>query len=128
MGNLNGNKKAIISKGNIQNIKSKYILIKIFDYLHNRKFLNLIKCSKSIKDRIDININDYKKCSEIYSSIEIEIKLLYNSSCRFINIINKDQKYFHIYLNNNNKEMKRDYIKKNDKVKVIKIIIDYQIK
>ena len=74
---------------------------------------------------MDISINDYKKCSEIYSSIEIEIKPLYNSSWRFINIKNKDQKYFHIYLNNNNKEMKRDYIKKNEKVKIVKIIMDY---
>ena len=43
-----------------------------------KKSLDIIKYNKIIKDRININIKDYKEYSEIYSSIEIEIKLVNN--------------------------------------------------
>ena len=54
-------------------LKSKYILQFIFDNLSKRKSLNFIKYNKNIQNKIDININDYKEFSEIYSSIEMEI-------------------------------------------------------
>ena len=41
----------------------------------------------------------------------------------------KNELYFHIDFNDNNeKEMKRNYLNENENVKEIKIIIDYQIK
>ena len=35
---------------------------------------------------MNININNYKEFSEIYSSIELEIKAVNNVDCYFINI------------------------------------------
>ena len=57
--------------------------------------------------RIDITINDYKEYFEKnYSSIEIEIKPVNGSNGKFINIKkNEDKKYYHIYFNNNEKEI-----------------------
>ena len=48
--------------------------------------LYIIKYNQSIKNRINISIKDYKEYSEIYSSIEIEIKPVDNKYCKFINI------------------------------------------
>ena len=36
--------------------------------------------------------------------------------------------YFHIYFNNNKEEIKRNYIDEDEEIKIIKIIIDYQVK
>ena len=47
----------------------------------------------------------------------------------FININNKeDEKYYHIYFDEDKEEIKRTYLNKNDKVSIINIIIDYPIK
>ena len=47
----------------------------------------------------------------------------------FINIAKEDEKYFHIYYNDNKKEeIKSALIKENNKVSKINIIIGYQIK
>ena len=91
-----------------KNIKSKYILQKEFNNLMKKKSLDITKYNKLMKDKINININDYKEYSELYSSIEIEIRPIYNkTNGQFINIDEKDGKYFHIYFNKNKKEVKR---------------------
>ena len=36
--------------------------------------------------------------------------------------------YYHIYFNNDKKEVKRNFLNKNENVEKIKIIIDFQIK
>ena len=36
--------------------------------------------------------------------------------------------YFRIYFDNSNEEIKRNYLNYNEKVKIIKIIIDYLVK
>ena len=133
MGNNNeANKtklKNIKQKGNLDNIKSKYILQKIFDYLSKKKSLKVSYHNKKIQNRLDISINDYIDNSCINTSIEIEIINKKNKYGKFINIINKEEEsYFHIYFNNNKKEIKKDNITKNDNVKKIKVIIDYQVK
>ena len=40
----------------------------------------------------------------------------------------EDKEYYHIYFDDKKEENKRNYIKKEDKVNIIKIIIDYQVK
>ena len=55
-------------------IKSNYILQKVFDNLEKRKTLEIVKNNKNIKKRINLNINDYKEYSEIFTPIEIEIR------------------------------------------------------
>ena len=67
------------------NIKSKYILQKIFDNLEKKRTLEIAKYNKNMKKRINLNINDYKEYSEIYSSIEIEIIPVCNKYLEFIN-------------------------------------------
>ena len=99
--------KLIKSKNKFLNIKSKFVLKKIFDYVHKKISLEIIKYNDNIQKSLNININNYKKFSEIFSSIEIEIIPIQNKYDDFINIKKVDKKYFHIYFNNNKKEIKR---------------------
>ena len=109
--------------------KSKYILLLIFDNLSKGKTLNFIKYNKNIQNKINININDFKEYSEIYSSIEMEIIPVNNKYGKFINIKNQgDLKYFHIYFDNNKEEIKRNHLDKNENIKKIKIILEHQVK
>ena len=122
-------KNQIKSYSKYENIKADYFLIKVFNNLEKKKALNLVKYNKNIKERINININDYKEYSEKYSLIEIEIKQVNNEYGKFINYEKEeDEKYYHIYFNNNDEQIKRNYINKDEEIKIIKIIIDYQAK
>ena len=109
-------------------LKSDYFLQKLFNNLSKKKSLDVIKYNKNIKDRLNICIKDYKEYSEIYSSIEIEIKPINNKYDKFININKENETYYHIYFNNNKKEIKRNYLEENERIKTIKINIDYQVK
>ena len=40
----------------------------------------------------------------------------------------EDEYYYHIYFNDNNEEIKRYHLNRNDRINKITIIIDYQIK
>ena len=46
----------------------------------------------------------------------------------FINISDYDKEYYYIYFDNSNEEIERNYLIKIDKVKIIKIIINYPVK
>ena len=105
------------------NLKNDYFLQKLFCLIETRRKLEIIKYNTNIKKRINININDYKE----YSLIEIDIFPVNNEYGEFIKIKDKPE-YYHIYFNNNNEEMKRNYLYQDDKITKIKIIIDYQIK
>ena len=118
----------IKTKKIFKNIKSKYIIKIIFDNLSKKRTLDIIKYNQKIQNKINININDYKEYSELYSSIEIEIIPVNNKFRNFINIDKEDEIYYHIYFNNNKKEIKRNYLKKNEQINSIKIIITYQVK
>ena len=109
----------------LNNINSKYILKQIADSLTKKERLEFFKYNKLLKEKLDININDYKSFCE---QIEIEI-ILKNEIThgKFINIPKEKEQYFHIYFNNDNKEIKRYYIKESDNVKKINIIIDNEI-
>ena len=113
------------SKNKYDNLKNNYFLMELFGILPKKKSLEIIKYNKNIKERINININDYKECSGIYSSIELEIiptKIHYGN---FIKIKKDEEANYHIFFNNNKKEIKRNIFEKADKVKVI---IDYKVK
>ena len=115
------------SSGLLTNLKNDYFLRKLFDNLLKKKSLDIIKYNNYLKDRIKININNYKEYSEIYSPIELEIKPINNKYGKFINFKKENEIYYHIYFNNNKEEIKRNYIDKDDKVTKINIRIDYQI-
>ena len=110
----------------LEKIKSKYILKKIFDNLQKRKSLNIIRYNKIIQERLDIDLYNY------IESQQIEIEIIPSSMRRkgmkkFIIISNKeDEPYCHIYFNDNNTEIKKNYIIKQDNVSKIKIKFDYK--
>ena len=116
------------SKDKFKEIKNDYILKKIFLNLKNKKFMEIIKYNKKLQKRLKVNINDYKEYSQLYSSIEIELIIEDYKYGRFINIDEEEKKYYHIYFDNSKEEIRRDYLKENEKVKMIKIIIDFQVK
>ena len=101
----------------IENIKSRYILSKIYDNMTKKKKLEIVKYNKKVQNRLDLGIKDYKEYSETYSSIEIEIIPTKGKYGKFINIKENDELYYHIYFNDNNEEIKNKYeIKEEDKV------------
>ena len=102
-------------------IKSKYILCEILSNLLQIRLLKLIKYNKNMQKKLDINY--IKK----YKMIEIEI-IPDDSFGQFINIDEKNDKYYHVYFNDNNEEKKVKKIVSTDKVKKIRIILDYEIK
>ena len=79
------------------NIRSKYILQQIFDYLNEKRCFKIIKYNKNIQKKLDLNINHYKH----FQKIEIELfPLIYEKKNYFINIKNnKYKRFFHIYFN-----------------------------
>ncbi len=80
------NKEIIKGKKNFINIKSKYILKNVINYIPKKIWLNAIK-------KINININTL------------------DSPCKEV-----DLKYYQIYSNNNKEEIKRTYLIKEDKL------------
>ena len=120
----------IKSKDIFNNLKNDYFLQKVFNNLEKRKILYISKYNKAIKKRINININDYKEYSELYSSIEIEIipKIKKYENDKFININKEYENNYHIFFDDNKEEIKRNYIKEDDKIRKIKLIIEHKIK
>ena len=58
----------------------------------NKKIsLEIIKYNINIQKRLNININNYKHFSELYSSIKLEIIPIQNGYGSFINIKEKDK-------------------------------------
>jgi len=124
------NKEKTESKNIFKNLKNDYFLQKLFNNLSIKKTLDIIKFNKNIKDRINISIKNYKEYSEIYSSIEIEIKPVDNFKYgNFITIFEENENnYYHIYFDDNKEEIKRNILYRHEQIKTIKIIIDYQVK
>ena len=121
------NKENESAKSNpiIENIKSRYILSKIYNNMTIKKKLKIVKHNKRIQNRLNLDVKDYKE----YSEIEIEIIPAKGKDGKFINIDKNDKLYYHIYFNDNKEEIKNKYeINEEDKITKIKIIIDYQVK
>ena len=118
-------------RGKIENIKSKYILQKIFNNIIKVKTIKIVKYNKNIQNQLNINIDDYEKYwAEKYEIVEIEIIPAKNKYGKFINIYDKNKyKYCHIFFNNNyKKQIKRNFLKKDENVTKINIILDKHIK
>ena len=112
-----------VNKPLFKTIKSNYILEMIFGSLQFTKKLNIIRYNKNLQKRLRKDINDYFK---EYTEIIIEITLLKKKYGKFINA--STSKYYHIYINDNLEEIRRDYITEEDNATKIKIVIDYEIK
>ena len=92
-----------------EKIKSDYFLQKLYDNMPKKKKLEIVKYNKKIQNRINLSVKDYKEYSETYSSIEIEIIPAKGEYGKFINIIENDKLYYHIYFNDNKEEIKNKY-------------------
>ena len=119
------------------------IIYFVINIMKKTKSLTIVKYSKKLQKRMNLNINSYKDYSQLYSLIELELKLIddkcdeverkYNiwfkeKNNTFINILDEEKEYYHIYFDNSKEEIKRNFLNKNEKVNTIKIIIDYQVK
>ena len=101
-----------------ENIKSRYILSKIYDNITKKKKFEIVKYNKKIQNRINLSVNNYKEYSEIFTPIEIEIIPTKDIYGKFININKNDKLYYHIYFNDNKEEIKNKYkIDEQDKIK-----------
>ena len=108
----------------LADIKSTYILKKVFDKVRNYTKFEIIRYNKNLQKKLNIDISQYKK----FSTIEIEVIPAENKFGNFINFNNKEQKnFYHIYFNDSVKEINRNYISENDKIDKIKIIINFQV-
>ena len=123
------NLKNVKKEGDLDNINSKYILKKIFDYINKEKAFKIINYNKKFQNKLDISIKDYKELYDIYSTIEIEIipKKQKINELGFNWFIN-NTKNMHVFFNNIKKEINRGKLIKDDKVKKIKVIIDHEEK
>ena len=93
----NKENESVKSNPIIENIKSKYILSKIYDNIPKKKKLEIVKYNKKIQNRLNLSIKDYKEYSEIFSQIEIEIIPAKDEYGIFININKNDKLYYHIF-------------------------------
>ena len=75
----------------IDNIKSRYILSKIYNNMTIKKKLEIVNYNKKIQNRINLSIKNYKEYSETYTPIEIEIIPIKGKYSRFININEEDK-------------------------------------
>ena len=89
----------------IENIKSRYILSKIYDNMTKKKKFQIVKYNKRIQNRLNLDVNDYKE----YCEIEIEIIPTKGKYGKFINIKENDELFYHIYFNNNKENIKNKY-------------------
>ena len=121
------NKKSIT----LNSIKSKYFLVNLFKHIKHIKSLDIMRYNKTIQTRLHITLETYKKYSQTFTPIEIELIPEKEKYCKIIHFLNDEEKqYYHIYINNSKEEIKRNYLNKNDDLTniKIKIIIDYKIK
>ena len=89
-----GQSKLIDSNNQLRNLKSDYFIQKFFEYMPERKSLEIIKYNKNIQKRIYININHYKAYSETKTSIELDIIPMKGKYGKFINIKKEDKNIF----------------------------------
>ena len=114
----------------LENLKSIYFLQNIFTYyINKKKLLSLIFRNKKLQKKLNISISDYKKH---YNQIEIDINLIAPEKYKgkkniFLNRLDNKKDYYHIYFDNNPKEIKRRYATSDDKIDKIKILIDEEI-
>ena len=121
-----------VKKNFLTNIKSKYILTVIIKHINEKQLLKVIKKNKELQNLLNKDINDYKK----YMTIEIELLPLKekkytkekeeeNVPGKFINI--SDEKYFKVYIDNNNRAIKKNKVYFQEKVDKVKIELNNNI-
>ena len=111
--------------GYLGKIRSKYILKSLFEYLPHIKMFKLINHNKTLQGLLKVNLIDYKK---EFLKIVIDIIPSENINGEIIAISKQYESYYHIYFNDSKIETKNKKITWFDKIKKIKIVLDYKIK
>ena len=107
-------------------VKSRYILKYIFDNITERRTLSVIIHNKRLLEKLDISEAEFRK----FTRIEIDIQLSKEqkaNNLQFLNI-NEDKKYYHIYLDNKEDISKRNYVKSNENIQKISVVLEMEIK
>ena len=111
-------------------VKSNYILKEIFENLFFVKEMQIVSYNKNLQKRLDLSIKDYKDYYQVIIELEVhpkeKIKGYKNYFLKYID--SRLAKFYHIYFNNKNVEIHRNYYMPIDNVTKIHIIIDYEIK
>ena len=90
-------------------LKSKYVLDKLFRNLTIDKKLLIIRYNKKLQKRLDISVSDFK------DNLKIEIEIIPSpdridkTEDKFINIDKEKECFYHVYLNDNTKEIIKCY-------------------
>ena len=109
----------------LNKVKSNYILKRIFGNVTRTKFFNVIRYNKKIQKKLEKDLEDYRK---EHLKIELEIVPGGNNFAYFISYIkDTNESYYHIYINDNKEELKRNYYIKNDKAKKIKVVLEFPL-
>ena len=110
----------------IRKIRCEFFLKNIFECIAQKVYLKLVQYNKFLQQKLNLSIDSY-----INYFNQIEIEVVPNEKIKkksiFINM-KKPKSSFHIYFNNSNNEIQRNYLKKNEKVSKIKIIIENKVK
>lgn len=100
-------------------LKVPKVINRIFDCINWYYCFNIIKNNKSLLKYLDLDNN--------FSPIIIEIIPFQDKDGIFINMLKREEKFIHIYFDDDECEYKTNYLDKNHNIKKIKIIIDYGI-
>ena len=114
----------------LEKIRSEYFLNYLCRHIKKRdKILRIFNYNKIMQKKLKITIQDYKN---IFNQIIIEvIPGIPKNNIRenvFIRIIRNCFNYYHIYFDDCENEIKRNYLEYNEKVRKIMLYIDANIK
>ena len=104
-------------------IDSSSLLKESFQYVSEAKYLNMVKYSKEFQKKLNLTKGDYDE----FFQIEIEIIPIDNidekdGNQKFINL-SMDKSLYHIYFNDSDEEINRNFIKTGEKITKIRVKI-----
>ena len=114
------------TNNSLNNIKSHYILKIVFDYLDERRYLQIISKNKKMQNKLDVSIVNYKNYKRIELEIEL-IKVLKEEKNYFINL-NEDKSLYQIYFDDIENISRRNFVTRDETVKKIKVVLNLEIK
>ena len=68
--------KQVNIKAEFDNLKSDYFFEILLNIMKKKKSLEIFKFNKKLQKRLNLTINDYKDYSQLYSPIEIELRVI----------------------------------------------------
>ena len=104
-----------------------FIRLLLKDYLEEKIYLELSRYNKKLQKILALSKKYYRGCKNIeIELIPISKEELKQGKNYFIKLY--DGYYYHIYFNNDKKQINRDYITSDDQVSKIKVIIESSVK